>query len=76
LTATEEDINAEIERLAERSERSVEELKKEIGDRKGYEFLTERISMDKALDFLGDKAKIKTESKKKDDVDESSSDSD
>ncbi len=74
--ATDEDIDEEIKRLAEGADRDVDELKAEIEERDGYDFLRERLSMDKAIDFLADKAKIKAKKKeKKDDADESSTDS-
>lgn len=74
LDATDEEIDAEIKRLAEGSGKDVEGLRKEIEEREGFEFLSERLSMDKAIDFLVEKAKIKKETKK-DDVNDSSTDS-
>ncbi len=73
IEATEGDVANEIKRLAEGAKRDVDELKEEIMSRNGFEFLKQRLSMNKAVDFLARKAKIK---KKKDDGDESSTDSD
>ncbi len=76
--ATDADIDEEIKRLAEGSDKDVDELKAEIDERDGRDFLQERLSMDKAIDFLADNTEIKAEKKekKKGDADESSTDSD
>ncbi len=85
LDATEEEITKEIERLAEGSDKDPEELRKEIEERDGNEFLQERLSMDKAIEFLADSAKVKLSAevkiekktdKKKEDADDPNTDSD
>ncbi len=73
IEATPEDVDAEITRLA--GDNDVEALKKEIDERDGLEFLQERLSMNKAIDFLVEKVKIEEKKKKGDAEDESSSDS-
>jgi len=76
IEATEENVDEEIRRLAEGSGKEVDDLKTEIEERDGYGFLHERLSMDKAIDFLAEKTKIKAKKEeKKDDADESSTDS-
>ena len=72
IEADEEDVENEIKRLAEGAKRDINELKEEIKNRDGYDFLKQRIAMNKTVDFLAAKAKIK----KKDDVNEPSTDSD
>ena len=72
IEAAEEDVENEIKRLAEGAKRDINELKEEIKNRDGYDFLKQRLSMNKTVDFLAAKAKIK----KKDDVNEPSTDSD
>lgn len=72
LNATDEEVESEIEHLAERAKKGIDEFKKEMADYDGYDGLKRRLSMSKAVDFLASKAKVK----KKDDEDESSTDSD
>lgn len=71
IEATDEDVENEIKRLAEGSKRDIDELKEEIKARDGISYLKERLSINKTVDFLVSKAKLK----KRDDADESGSDS-
>lgn len=71
IEATDEDVETEIKRLAEGSKRDIDELREEIKKRDGFGFLKQRLAMNKAVDFLAAKVKLK----KKDDANESSTDS-
>jgi len=72
IEASEDDVENEIKRLAEGAKRDVAELKEEIKERAGFNFLEQRLAMNKAVDFLASKVKVK----KRDDANESSTDSD
>ncbi|MDP1808747.1 MAG: trigger factor [Actinomycetota bacterium] len=72
IEATDEDAEKEIKRLAEGAKKDINELKEEIKKRDGFGFLKNRLAVNKTVDFLATKVKVK----KKDDVNESSTDSD
>lgn len=71
IEATDEDIEEEIMRLAEGSKRNLDDLRAEIDGMDGRKFLKSRLSMNKTVDFLVSKVKIK----KKDDAHDSGTDS-
>jgi trigger factor len=72
LEASDEDIENEIKRLAEGTKRDINDLKKEINNEDSLSYLRKKLTVNKAVDFLAAKAVIK----KRDDVNESSTDSD
>lgn len=72
IEASEEDVENELKKLAEGTNRDLNDLKKEINKRDGMNYLKEKLATNKAVDFLVSKAEIK----KRDDVDEPSTDSD
>ena len=61
LAATDKDLKEEIKELAKRSEKPVKEIEAEFKRLDGHEYLKYRVSMNKAVEFLAAKAKIKKE---------------
>lgn len=71
IEISDEDVDNEIKRLAKGAKRDFKELKKEVKEREGYDYLRLSLQRLKTVDFLVSKAK--TRKKKKDDEKDGSS---
>ena len=64
IDVSEKEVDDEIKRLAEGSKRDFNELKEEIKEREGNTFLKHRLSMNKTVEFLVKKTKVKKNKEK------------
>lgn len=64
IEVSEKEVDSEIMRLAKGSKRDFNELKEEIKNREGNAFLKHRLSMNKTVEFLAKKTKVKKNKEK------------